>query len=592
MLTDVSILRVLALLLVLGFHFDVNFFQFGFLGVDLFFVVSGFLIWRILPISTSEALPFVWRRFQRLYPALLVTMMIFAVLILFYHPAKVISFHKQALASFFAIQNYFLFRQSGYFEPHAKSIFLLHLWSIAVEIQFYLLIAFCSCFSKILFRRTFVLVVASCSIFLMLYYGDRYANANFYFLATRLWEFCFGIVAFELRKLIGDKPGLPFLRFLKYILLLSIVIFALCLDFMDFGAFQHPGPVTIIFVLLCASYLTLPDFDFKNRVIDVSAAASYSIYLMHWSVFIFFEVTVFSSVIMSVFLGSLLYYYVDARNKSIDLMRYIFVFACMLGLVWLSAPFLVKLFYDVDRVQVLHHDFHDESIRLNSFVREKSIKAFDADRRPDLDVLIIGDSFAMDVSNALLEVLQGQEVGFVHLSSSCGVVWDAARVAHLWPKPIVKVCLGMGDIEQVNVSDYRPEAIFIASKWAEWHLPYLEETLANLSSSTDKVIIFGSKHFGGLEIESFARGDRDDLKFEVDRKLLLINAEVQRVASLFSDVYFIPTMDAFCLQLCDNFNYQLKDIISYDGFHLTSAGTLLLADFITPQVLKVLNDRP
>ena len=140
---DIDGLRAFAILPVLLYHAGVPGFSGGFIGVDIFFVISGFLITSILVRefqSNSYSIgDFYERRIRRIFPALLVVVL--AVLLvgpLVLLPSQLEVLPREVLASLFFIANIVLWRDAGYFAPDAEAKPLLHMWSLGVEEQFYI----------------------------------------------------------------------------------------------------------------------------------------------------------------------------------------------------------------------------------------------------------------------------------------------------------------------------------------------------------------------------------------------------------------------------------------------------------------------
>ena len=141
---DIDGLRACAVLPVVLFHMGVPAITGGFVGVDVFFVISGYVISRqlleALNSGTFSLLNFYERRVRRIFPALLFIVAlttVFAWLLLL--PPQMLDFSDSLLASAFFISNFFFWRQSGYFDIASAFRPLLHLWSLAVEEQFYIL---------------------------------------------------------------------------------------------------------------------------------------------------------------------------------------------------------------------------------------------------------------------------------------------------------------------------------------------------------------------------------------------------------------------------------------------------------------------
>jgi peptidoglycan/LPS O-acetylase OafA/YrhL len=140
---DIDGLRAVAVLLVLAYHLGTSRVSGGFVGVDVFFVISGYLIGSIILSEIDRGkfslISFYERRVRRIVPALFVTLAICAVLAYkFFLPAELDEFAKSFFAATFSFSNIFFYHQAGYFEGAAAMKPLLHTWSLAVEEQFYI----------------------------------------------------------------------------------------------------------------------------------------------------------------------------------------------------------------------------------------------------------------------------------------------------------------------------------------------------------------------------------------------------------------------------------------------------------------------
>jgi peptidoglycan/LPS O-acetylase OafA/YrhL len=140
---DIDGLRAIAILSVVGFHAFPNWIKGGFVGVDIFFVISGYLISSIIfsnfAVGSFSFINFYSRRIKRIFPAL-ISVLIFCLLagwfLLFSTEYEMLAEHVASGAGF--ISNILLWHQSGYFDSAAESKPLLHLWSLAIESQFYI----------------------------------------------------------------------------------------------------------------------------------------------------------------------------------------------------------------------------------------------------------------------------------------------------------------------------------------------------------------------------------------------------------------------------------------------------------------------
>ena len=140
---DIDGLRAIAVLSVLAYHLKMGLFSGGFVGVDIFFVISGYLISadhsrRTSPAGKFSIAAFYERRVRRIFPALIATLLGTSVLAyLFFLPAELMSFAKSLLAALFSVSNFYFWKHSGYFSAPVETMPLVHTWSLAVEEQFY-----------------------------------------------------------------------------------------------------------------------------------------------------------------------------------------------------------------------------------------------------------------------------------------------------------------------------------------------------------------------------------------------------------------------------------------------------------------------
>lgn len=184
---DVDGLRAIAVCAVVFFHAFQRYLPGGFLGVDIFFVISGFLITKIIFVELQREefhlLDFYTRRIRRIVPALLVVLIFCLVLgwyLLYYDDYRLLGKNIAASAGFIA--NLQLLREVGYFDLEAELKPLLHLWSLGVEEQFYLVWPF---FLLLAFRSRRIATAAICvllvSFLINIFIARRNEAAAFFF---------------------------------------------------------------------------------------------------------------------------------------------------------------------------------------------------------------------------------------------------------------------------------------------------------------------------------------------------------------------------------------------------------------------------
>ncbi len=202
---DIQGLRALAILAVLIFHINPLKLSGGFVGVDMFFVISGFLItqhiFRDLEKGTFSLRTFYLKRIRRLYPALIVTLLIASIAVYkIYLPADIQQYGPSLISTILYVSNIFFLQQSDYFNSELENSPLLHTWSLSVEEQFYIFLPLLMLLIFCKFRKLFVplLCVIACISFLASeLLLDEYRTASFFLSPTRFWQFMLGgLVAF------------------------------------------------------------------------------------------------------------------------------------------------------------------------------------------------------------------------------------------------------------------------------------------------------------------------------------------------------------------------------------------------------------
>jgi peptidoglycan/LPS O-acetylase OafA/YrhL len=286
---DIQFLRGIAVLTVVLFHLSVPSFQNGFLGVDIFFVISGFLMAKLYDKGTI--LDFYKRRLDRLYPAyaatLIVTLLIGAFLTI---PVDFNQIFEQAIAGSLFISNVFYWNQNSYFDKAAFNPLLI-LWSLAVEVQFYLIVPFLYSFvrhRKWLFFLIFIASLLSC-----FYIQTISPKTAFFLMPFRIWEFLVGAyVAWwsctkEASSLIDRLYSFLFLSFL------IVALFELNLrpDALQTIFYGHPAVPALIVTLLTGMVIKygIDTYILKalvGRLLVKIGDYSYSIYLVHFPIIV------------------------------------------------------------------------------------------------------------------------------------------------------------------------------------------------------------------------------------------------------------------------------------------------------------------
>jgi peptidoglycan/LPS O-acetylase OafA/YrhL len=219
---DINGLRAIAVLAVVFYHAELKTFKGGWLGVDIFFVISGYLISNIIISELNEGTfsfkNFYLRRVLRILPALFSTLLFTIPLAYFFLTPKAMEEYLDSLiASVFFYANYHFMNLDFYVAESTKLMPLLHTWSLAIEEQYYLLFPLISFFIYKYFKKYFTFFIGFITLG-SLYLNTFYQSSDkFYRLEFRIWELLLGVLVmilssnFKIKHL--EKIGLPLMLF-------------------------------------------------------------------------------------------------------------------------------------------------------------------------------------------------------------------------------------------------------------------------------------------------------------------------------------------------------------------------------------------
>jgi peptidoglycan/LPS O-acetylase OafA/YrhL len=313
---DLDGLRGLAVLVVVLFHAFESTFPGGFIGVDVFFFLSGYLISGIILNQTMQGhfsfRSFYTKRVMRIFPPLVLVLMFCLVFGSFLLIKKEwIQINKHIVYATTFLSNYTLWKESGYFDTPNKP--LLHLWSLAIEEQFYLFFPLALVMAQRKNRTGFFLIL---SVFLSFVCCVLMKPSNaFYFSLARFWELLAGSSSvFFFGQMKNPFIGRP--RLAGVISGLGFLMILICLFFFD-KSMNFPGYLALIpvFASLCMVVFGFGSHFNKlilsNGILVYFGKISYSFYLWHWVLLAFIYIyngtdTGFTSRLLAVFYGLLM----------------------------------------------------------------------------------------------------------------------------------------------------------------------------------------------------------------------------------------------------------------------------------------------
>lgn len=295
---DIDGLRALAVLSVLVYHVNPNLLSGGFLGVDIFFVISGYLIsliiFRELACDEFSFAHFYVRRIRRLFPALtavFLACLVFGGYALFAEEYQRLGRHTLAAISF--LLNLLLMREAGYFDVVSDAKPLLHLWSLSVEEQFYLVwpvLLVLAARARLKFGILLGGVFIGSFLF-AIYLGQSRLDVLYFHPLARFWELLFGAgLAYAHHRFGVDALPTCMDRAWFRDLLSLVGLVAVCAAMLSFdGKTPHPGALALLPLLGVVAFIASGSISIGNRLLAFKPMVwvgliSYPLYLWHWPV--------------------------------------------------------------------------------------------------------------------------------------------------------------------------------------------------------------------------------------------------------------------------------------------------------------------
>ncbi|MCH9297008.1 acyltransferase family protein [Pantoea allii] len=289
---DIDGLRALAIIPVVIFHAFPDLIPGGFIGVDIFFVISGYLISSIIYSEVENGkfsfLNFYSRRIRRIFPSLIVMMVIIGIAAWFLFLSddfRLVA--KHIIWGILFSQNINLYFESGYFDTATELKPLMHLWSLGVEEQFYIFFPFIILFAR---RKHLILpsllIIFILSLIVSIISTPVNASWAFYLPFSRMWELMAGcIVAYivkEKKITINSTES-------HYISIICIVILVSCFFFIDKNDY-FPGYIALLPVIctsvliMCGSTAITNRLILGSKIFVIVGLISFPLYLWHWPI--------------------------------------------------------------------------------------------------------------------------------------------------------------------------------------------------------------------------------------------------------------------------------------------------------------------
>ena len=426
---EIDGLRAIAVGAVILYHAQINLFgqqlfKGGFIGVDVFFVISGYLITSIIlkEIITTGSFSlkkFYERRIRRILPALLFVMLVslpFAWMYLL--SSDLIGFSKSILYSLgFSSNFYFHYSGNQYRAQNGLFIPFLHMWSLSTEEQYYIifpiiLITLFKYFKEYLVL--FLILSFFISLTLVDWGSKNYPSATFYLLHSRIWELLAGSLLSYYEITLGHRSYNKIIN--QIFSTLGLLIITLSIFYFN-NKFYHPSYTTVIpiigvsLVIWFSNKGTLANKILSSKLFVGIGVISYSLYLWHYPIFVFYRHSFASGsineeilLIMLLFIFSLIsYYFVEKKFRSKDFnfkKVLIIIFLSIFSIIFLNVIVLIKDGFPkkefVDGISLDRLHYKNELIE---FRENKINNSFDNGKK---NILIFGDSHSSNFSKIFL----------------------------------------------------------------------------------------------------------------------------------------------------------------------------------------------
>lgn len=623
---EIDGLRGVAVITVVAFHAFPAHFPGGYVGVDVFFVISGFLISSIILRSLQRSkftfAEFYKRRILRIFPALiavLATIFVLAGLALL--PDELTELGKHVASAAVFLSNFTLWQEAGYFDRAAELKPLLHLWSLGVEEQFYLMWPL---LLLVLWRvqrqhaASILLVLVVGSLALAVVAARITPTANFYLPVTRFWELGLGcLLALSKHssggwvKLWPNSPrGASAMHSLMAIAGLSLVVLAV---FTFDQHTPHPGLATLVPTIGTACViLARPDAWFQRRVLASSGLLligliSYPLYLWHWPLLSLATImeadrpsltTRMVAVSGSVALAWLTFKYIErpirSRRRTRDAVTLAIVLAGLGSAGWYvyaSKGFPERFGVSVNnldpgpRRNQLCLDQFDEGIGFN-YCKSNSTQPPQA--------LFLGDSRAQGLYEGLTQLI-GPDRPMMLLArggcpplldielhyldeSGCSEVWrEIVHHAERLAPPVIVIVGGGSDLFDPTVAHFTPTQAHPTREAAFKH--GLGELIRRLQRTSRVVYVTQMPQFPTAP-SCFLRpirlpGTRCEPSMDrrlVEQRTTRYERIIRALRAELPDLHVIDTVSIVCARGRCSQQLSTGEILYQDEFHLSAAG--------------------
>ena len=614
---DIDGLRAVAVLFVLAYHIGTRFAKGGFVGVDIFFVISGYLISKILVKELNDdrysIAAFYVRRVRRIAPALVAVLVVTTAVAYFtLLPAELKDYSWSLIAAVLSASNFYFWAKAGYFDALASSKPLLHTWSLAVEEQFYLFFPLLLAF---VFRRNrkwvtpMVVSLAAASFVFSIWAVKFYPTLAFYWPIPRIWELmcgtCLAVGAVpEFRSPVSrNAASLAGLGLILY----SGMFYTVTTPFPGLAALA-PCLGTALIIAAGTHGTALVNRLLSLKPVVFIGLISYSLYLWHWPVIVFTTMGVgveglslnarkILIAVIAILLGTLSWRFIEGPFRKGDKSTpnsKIFLTAGLCAAV----PTLIACIFLLG--DGLNFRFPPSAITVASYLEnpeagdrwhyrvgqcfittKNSFKDFDQSTclTPDPakpNILIFGDSHAAHLYPGLSATFPDDHI---LQATASGCKPFVKQIDHARPD--------CAEVVDLVLKDYLPKshlkAVIVGGNWEPKDVDQIAQTLAYIKSLGVQPILFGpavqyDTPLPRLLAVSIKSGDPT---LAERHQLAMSRALDLKLANLARTTWTVPYVSYFDA-LCNSakcIEYAAPDVpLQGDVAHFTAPGSIVFAE--------------
>jgi peptidoglycan/LPS O-acetylase OafA/YrhL len=569
---EIDGLRAIAVLSVIFFHAGLKTFSGGYLGVDIFFVLSGYLITSIIlkDIQNNQfsLIKFYEKRCRRILPAIFIVLLVsipFAWFLLLPHELKL--FARSLTYTSLSVSNIYFFNSTNYFDRASELKPLLHTWSLGVEEQFYMLYPLLLLFIwKKGIKTSYVVlaIISAISLTVAHWSSIHYPLASFYLLHTRAWELLsgalLGMYLFNRQNPIEATNKNSLLSTLGFILIL-ISLFTYEESMPNPGFYTLPPIIGTLLIIAFTHPDQLIGKLLSNRILGGLGLISYSAYLWHQPLFAFMRINSLGSlnvwgmitgIVATIILAIITWKFIEqpARDLKRLTRKQVFI-GSGLGLAFFLAIGITgeakKGFESRYRIPpAVVNDFNLDNFSLKCYA-DRFCEVGDLTAKKS-DILVIGDSHAQSILSAFEKVGHQTKTKTTFMGMvGCPPLLD---VVILKGPPVLGVCEKLVEKQIEFIKKERPKKIFLVSRWSAYvdgdydgrgmfylgkhtndtidkeytkkvYLEGIEKTIATYQAMGSEVYVMGQIPQQRFSAKEFYYLIYDEKKPVEDKKLLL-----------------------------------------------------------------------